>query len=133
MLSRCLMRAQWRSHRKPTGGRYHKPYRTKRKFELARFAANTILGESKLKKVRIRAGHKKNRLLSVNYANVASAGTVKKVKILNVIDNPANKFLARRNIITKSAVIVTELGKARVTSRPGQDGIVNAVLIEAKK
>ncbi len=127
------MRAQWRSKRKPTGGRYHKPYRTKRKFELARFAANTVLGNTKLKKIRTRSAHRKNRLLSINFANVASAGKVKKVKILNVTDNPANKFLARRNIITKSAVIVTELGKARVTSRPGQDGVVNAVLIEEKK
>ena len=127
------MRAQWRSKRKPTGGRYRKPYRTKRKFELARFAANTILGEVKLKKVRTRSAHRKNRLLAVNYANVSSAGKVKKVKILNVIDNPANKFLARRNIITKSAIIVTELGNARVTSRPGQDGIVNAVLVAASK
>lgn len=127
------MRAQWRSKRKPTGGRYHQPYRTKRKFELARFAANTVLGEVKLKKVRVRSAHRKNRLLSANYANVASAGKVKKVKILNVIDNPANRFLARRNIITKSAIIVTELGNARVTSRPGQDGIVNAVLVAASK
>ena len=124
------MQAQWRSHRKPSGGRYHKPYRSKRKFELGRFAADTLLGETKLKKVRTRSAGVKNRLLSANNANVASKGKIQKVKILNVIDNPANKFLARRNIITKSAVIVTELGKARVTSRPGQDGVVNAVLLE---
>ena len=127
------MKSQWRSKRKPSGGRYHTPYRSKRKFELARFAANTILGEQKLKKVRTRGGNVKNRLLYVNYANVAVGDKVKKVKILNVIDNPANKFLARRNIMTKSAIIVTDIGKARVTSRPGQDGIVNAVLIEEKK
>lgn len=127
------MRAQWRSRRKPTGGRYHKPYRRKRKYELARFAANTLLGEPKLKQVRTLGGNKKNRLLATNLANVSHAGAVKKVKILDVIDNPANKFLSRRNIITKSAIIVTELGKARVTSRPGQDGIVNAILLEESK
>jgi len=123
------MRSQWRSKRKPSGGRYHKPYRKKRKFELARFAANTVLGKLKLKPVRVRSGHVKNRLLSADYANVSSAGKIQKVKIKNVIDNPANKFLARRNIITKGSILETELGKARVTSRPGQDGVVNAVLV----
>ncbi|MBI4153346.1 30S ribosomal protein S8e [Candidatus Woesearchaeota archaeon] len=125
------MRSQWRSKRKPSGGRYHKPYRKKRKFELARFAANTVLGKLKLKQVRTRSGHVKNRLLSADYANVSSAGKIRiqRVKIKNVIDNPANKFLARRNVITKGSIIETELGKARVTSRPGQDGVVNAVLM----
>jgi small subunit ribosomal protein S8e len=126
------MKAQWRSKRKPSGGRYHKPYRSKRKFELARFAANTILGAFNLKKVRIRGGHHKNRLLSVDYANVAVAGKVQKLKITNVVDNPANKFLARRNIITKGSIVETEQGRARVTSRPGQDGVVNAVLVQNK-
>ena len=35
-----------------------------------------------------------------------------------------------RNIITRGATILTEIGLARVTSKPGQDGVVNAVLIE---
>jgi small subunit ribosomal protein S8e len=127
------MRAQTRSKRKPSGGRYHKPYRTKRKFELARFAANTVLGGLRLKKIRVLAGNQKNKLLSVQFANIADGKMVKKVKILNVVDNPANKFLARRNVITKGSVIETEKGNARVTSRPGQDGVVNAVLIKKKK
>ncbi len=124
------MRSQWRSKRKPSGGRYHKPYRKKRKFELARFAANTTLGKLKLKQIRTRSGHIKNRLLSADYANVSSSGKISKVKIKNVLDNPANKFLARRNVITKGSIIDTELGKARVTSRPGQHGMVNAVLVK---
>jgi small subunit ribosomal protein S8e len=127
------MRAQTKSKRKPTGGRYHKPFRSKRKDELARFEANTILGKHKLKKVRTLGGNTKDRLLSAAMANVASKGKVKKVKINNVVDNPANKFLARRNIITKGSIIETEMGTARVTSRPGQDGLVNAVLTENKK
>jgi small subunit ribosomal protein S8e len=36
-------------------------------------------------------------------------------------------------IVNKGAVIKTELGLARVVSRPSQDGIVNAVKIEEKK
>jgi small subunit ribosomal protein S8e len=33
-------------------------------------------------------------------------------------------------MITKGAVLKTELGRARVTSRPGQHGILNAVLMD---
>jgi small subunit ribosomal protein S8e len=46
-----------------------------------------------------------------------------------VKSNPANPFFARRNITTKGAVVETEIGDAVVTSRPGQDGLVNAKLI----
>ncbi|MFB6184110.1 MAG: 30S ribosomal protein S8e, partial [Haloarculaceae archaeon] len=45
-------------------------------------------------------------------------------------ENPSNPNYARRNIITKGAIIETSEGRARVTSRPGQDGQVNAVLVE---
>ena len=58
---------------------------------------------------------------------------IKKLKILNVIENPANPHLVRQNIITKGCIIETEMGKARITSRPGQSGVLNAVLIEPKK
>ena len=49
--------------------------------------------------------------------------------IVNVVENPANPHLVRRNIITKGCVVETKLGKAKVTSRPGQEGSVNGVLI----
>ncbi|MCD6558125.1 MAG: 30S ribosomal protein S8e, partial [Candidatus Aenigmarchaeota archaeon] len=39
----------------------------------------------------------------------------------------------RRNIITKGAIIMTEDGRAVVTNRPGQEGVINAKLIEEKK
>ena len=55
--------------------------------------------------------------------------TAKKVEILDVLDNTANRDFVRRKIITKGAVIETELGQARVTSRPGQHGVINAVLL----
>ena len=55
--------------------------------------------------------------------------TAKKVEILDVLDNTANRDFVRRKIITKGAVIETELGQARVTSRPGQHGVINAVLV----
>ena len=67
-----------------------------------------------------------------DYANVTDPETkeTKKVKILKVIANPASRDYERRGVITKGAIIRTELGDARVTSRPSQHGIINAVLIK---
>jgi small subunit ribosomal protein S8e len=53
-----------------------------------------------------------------------------KAQVKTVAENLANRHYVRRNIITKGAVITTDKGKARVTSRPGQDGTVNAILLE---
>jgi small subunit ribosomal protein S8e len=69
-------------------------------------------------------------LLAVKQANVSDAsGKATKVEILRVIKNPANVDYDRRGVITKGTIIQTPLGTARVTSRPGQDGIVNAILV----
>lgn len=75
---------------------------------------------------------KKVKLVEVEFANVIDPKTkkAKKVKILNVIENKADSHLVRRGIITKGAVIKTELGEARVTSRPSQHGVVNAILLK---
>ena len=66
-------------------------------------------------------------------ANVLDPKTkkVKKAKIKVVVENKANVNFVRRNIITKGSVVNTKLGKVRVTSRPGQEGFVNGVLIHA--
>jgi len=56
-------------------------------------------------------------------------GKVQKTKVTTVLENPCNPHYVQRNIITRGAVLKTELGKARVTSRPGQHGVLNAVLI----
>ncbi|WP_456367849.1 30S ribosomal protein S8e [Thermococcus sp.] len=121
---------QGRSLKKPSGGRIVLA-RKKRKRELGREPANTRVGEEREKRkiIRTYGGNRKVRLVEALYANVFENGRGKKVKILNVVENPANRQYARRNIITKGAIIETEIGKAIVTSRPGQDGVVNAVLI----
>ena len=68
----------------------------------------------------------------VLYANViVSKGKNQKAKIINVKSNPANRHYARENILTHGAIIETDLGMARVISRPGQSGTVNATLIKA--
>jgi small subunit ribosomal protein S8e len=71
-------------------------------------------------------------MLAGEYANVVDkkTQTVKKVKILNVIANPSDPNFVQRNIINKGAKIKTELGIAVVTSRPGQCGAINAVLVD---
>ncbi len=65
----------------------------------------------------------------VQFANIPVNGKTKKVKIKNVLETPSNRHYARENVIVKGAIIETENGKARVTNRPGQEGVVNATLI----
>jgi len=126
------MKWQGKSRRKPTGGRL-KHFRGKRKHELGRESSDTHVGEGRKKIIRTRGGNKKVRVLRVNRANVTDkkTGTTKKVDIETVTKNTANQYYVRRNIVTKGAIIKTELGEAKVTSRPGQDGVVNAVLVES--
>ena len=125
---------QGRSRRKPSGGRL-RPLRKKRKFEIGREQQYAFLGPHKVKLYRVRGANQKVRILNAEWANVTDTktGQTKKVKILTVKDNPSDPHFVTRNIITRTATIETELGLARVTSRPGQDGVVNAVLLAAGK
>jgi len=126
-----------RSRRKPSGGINHAlRARMKRKREMGREFVPTVYdpgaGEEKRKVVEGRSNIIKVRARVVLYANVADpqTGKVKKVKIKAVKENKANRHFTRMNVITKGAVIDTELGPARVTSRPNQEGVVNAVLLK---
>ena len=107
--------------------------RKKRRYEKGFFPAETALGKQKNKIIRKHGGNEKNRLLSVDQVNISDAsGKTSKVEILRVIENPANVDYDRRGVITKGTIIGTSLGTAQVTSRPGQDGIVNAILVSKK-
>jgi len=121
---------QSRAKRKPSGARY-KAYRTKKKYEMGRLPSQTKLGEKSIVKIRARGSNSKSRLLSIDVANVYDPKSKKyqKAKIKTIVENPANRHFVRRNIMTKGSVVETEIGKAKITSRPGQDGAVNAVLI----
>ncbi|NYT19345.1 MAG: 30S ribosomal protein S8e [Methanosarcinales archaeon] len=125
------MQFQGRSKRKYTGAKI-KSSRSKRKFELGREPAETHVAETKRKNVSTRGGNRKVRLLQSNTANVTNPSDGKTVvsPIETVVENTANEHYVRRNTITKGSVIKTAVGNAVVTSRPGQDGVVNAVLIE---
>jgi len=127
----------WHGHlhkKKPSGGR-KRAYRGKRKFEQGSFPAETILGEPKRKTARGRGGNIKIKILGDKYACVTDpkSGKTEKAEIMRVVKNPANIDYDRRGVITKGAVIETSLGLARVSSRPGQDGIINAVLMSEEE
>lgn len=123
------------SHKKkPSGGR-KRSYRKKRKFEQGLFPAETILGETKRKVGRKKGGNLKVKVLRDEYACVTDpeSGKTEKVEVRRVIRNPANVDYDRRGVITKGAIIETPKGLARVTSRPGQHGVINAILISEEK
>jgi len=127
---------QWhggQKKRKKTGGK-RRTHRRKRSYEIGGTAAQTAVGETKRKRSIVRGGNMKLRLLSCNIANVTDPSTnvTKKVEITNVVRNPSNVDYERRGIITKGAIIATPLGEAHVTSRPGQDGVVNAILMKPR-
>ena len=117
--------------KKVSGGRYHKP-RKKKKFEAVRQPRIVKLKETKRKTLKTRGGNEKTVLLSCDTINIIDLKTKKAkiVKIKNVTETPSNVFLARQNILTKGAIIDTEVGKAKVTNRPTQEGNVQGILIE---
>jgi small subunit ribosomal protein S8e len=121
---------QGRSVRKSTGARA-KSNRNKRKMEFGREPAETKIGDRKIKKIRTKGGSEKMRLTTDQKINVVDPqnSKVQVAEILSVVENQANTHFVRRNIITKGAVVETSLGKVKVTSRPGQHGIVNGVII----
>ena len=114
-----------------SGAKYKKPHK-KKKYALGRQPTMTKIDDEDARvKIRVRGGNGKSRLLRVKTANVFDPKKKKhsKTEIIQVLENPANRHYVRRNIITKGTVIKTKAGKAKVTSRPGQDGVVNAVLV----
>ena len=122
---------QGRSVRSETGARL-KTARGKRRVEIGRSPAETHIGDERRRLIRTHGGNVKVRALRATYACVADkkTGAVKKVEILDVEANTADPNYVRRNLLTKGAVIKTEIGMAKIVSRPGQDGVINAVLTE---
>ena len=126
-----MARSQARSKRKFTGKKY-KYFHKKRKRELERPPIETQVGDIKKKKQRTLGGNYKLKLFSSNYINVTdpTSNKTSKVKILRFESNPASKDYNRRHILTKGSIVETELGKEKITSRPGQHGVLNAVAIK---
>ncbi len=118
-----------KSGRKATSGRYKRP---KKKKLTGRQGQTRIvkIGDQKTKLLKTRGGNKKLISFLGNIANVFGKGKSSKSKIKNVLETPSNIFLARQNILVKGAIVETELGKARITNRPSQEGNIQAVLVE---
>lgn len=123
------MKDHGRSTRKRTGGR-RRPISKKKKHQLGSGPTETTVGDARLRTVDARGNTEKVRALSTDVAAVAADGETIAAELLDVVENPANPNYARRNIVTKGAIVETSEGRARVTSRPGQTGQVNAVLVE---
>jgi len=121
---------QKRSRRKPSGGRYKRKL-TKRMSNLGNHPRYTKIAEKSQKIIRIRGGNEKQILLSSNVINVYDKKGKKhiKAKMITTVSNPANRHFVRRNILTKGSVVKTDIGDVKITSRPGQEGSVNGVLL----
>jgi small subunit ribosomal protein S8e len=125
---------QWHKQfkRKPSGGKKHRS-RDKKKSERGRSPALTRVSDKDvIRTMRGRSGHMKQRALQLITANVLDPSTKKftKAKIKKVIENSASRHFARMAVITKGAVLDTDIGKVKVTNRPGQEGRINAVLLK---
>jgi len=115
---------------KTTGGRRH-PLRIRRKYEIDRYPNEAVNGVQVTITRRIRGNNRKTALKSIDFVNLATGDSkVKKIKIIKVLENTTNNDYQRRGIITKGAILETHEGKCKVVSKPGQTGIVNAILLK---
>lgn len=111
--------------RKISGGKYT-TRRKKKAYEIQGQKRVVKLGEDKRKTLRVKGGNKKIVMLKGKTMNIEG----KKTQIKNVVETPSNKFLARQNIITKGTIVDTEMGKAKVTNRPSQEGTISGILLK---
>ncbi len=89
------------------------------------------MGEIKRRLIDSRSKNKKMPALRIDFVNVTdpSKNETYRAELLDVEKNEANMDYQRRKVITRGTIIKTSKGRARVTSRPGQHGVLNAVLI----
>lgn len=91
----------------------------------------TQIGEEKRKKVSTKSGGSKNKVVKASRVNVAAEGGNMVCEITGLEENPSNKDYTRRKVITRGAVLTVKSPdgkefKVKVSSRPGQDGVINA-------
>ncbi len=111
-----------------TGGRRRK-FRDKKIAHVGGVFSATKVSESESKtSVRKRGGSLRPKIKKAAFVNVITKSGTKKVKIKKLLDSHNSEYI-RMNIITKGAVVETEIGKVKVTNRVGQDGVVNGVLV----
>ena len=127
----AFIRTRGKTKKSGSGAKYI-DYRKAKSYELATLPTLTKMGEQKIKVLRSRAGKTKRRVLEGNKLNLYNPKTKKySIEMIEtVVENPANAQYVRRNIIMKGTIVQTSKGKARITSRPGQTGFLNGVLVE---
>ena len=126
-----MANTHYRSRRTSTGKKLRKN-RKKRKYELAFPPIETKSGTERKKSVRTRGGNKKLKLFNSDKINVVDPKThkVKSTKIKRVELSPSSIDYNRRSIITKGTILDTEVGFVKVTSRPGQHGVLNGIIVD---
>jgi len=115
--------------RKRTGGKYQAS-KKKKMYEKLGQRRITKLGDEKRKSKKTLGGNQKVFLLKAKSINLQENGKMSKAEIKNVLETPSNRFFARQNILTKGTIVETSKGKARITNRPTQEGVVNGILIK---
>lgn len=95
-----------RHKRRATGGRMP-VHQKKRKFEMARQAANTKLGAKQVRAIRGRGGNYKYRALRIDQGNFtwASEAFSSKTRVLDVVYNATNNELVRTKTIVKNSIV----------------------------
>jgi len=124
-----MAKTQNRSKRK-VSGKIYTAGRKKRVAELGNDPVLTHIGEKRTKMKRTQGGNVKHSLLSLDFVCVTQKDKTTKLKIDGVDNNPANINYTRRNIITKGCIVKTAKGNVKITSRPGQDGVLFGVLVQ---
>lgn len=120
--------------RKTTGGKYNRSV-PKKKMHLGRDPTMTKMGDKKINNVKALGSKVKIKALSLNEVNVYDAKKKKtiKAKLEDVMNNPANRHYIRMDVLTKGAILKTNLGFVKITNRPSQEGIINGVFTDFKE
>ena len=115
---------------KITGGMRH-PLKTRQKFDIDRYPNEALMGEQETATRKTRGNNRKTALKTVSHVNLVLPDTkIKRTKIIRVLENQTNNDYKGRGVITKGAILETEDGKCKVVSRPGQNGMINAILVK---
>ena len=115
---------------KITGGKRH-PLKTRQKFDIDRYPNEALMGEQETATRKTRGNNRKTALKTVSHVNLVLPDTkIIRTKITRVLENQTNNDYQRRGVITKGAILETEDGKCKVVARPGQNGIINAILVK---
>ena len=126
-----------KSKRKPSGGRRRTARRSDKKLSWkgSTPVLTHVAEKEERKKVKGKGGSYKVKLKKAKTVSVTDLKEKKtfKAEISSVLENTSNRQFVRRNIVSKGAIIEVVIGsekkKAKVTSRPGQNGVIQAVLI----